>query len=188
MVGRSGSSMVSGIFKEHGVWVGPSKDGDGRNPKGYFENQKLKRVLREEFGKCFFTEAKFKSGWRKKVEKIIFDQGYREGPWMYKHGATFHKVWKEFDPKIVKVWRETEQIFQSFKRSGMMANYTDKQIKDSIKLHHEIMANIPGFDVDSDKLIEGDYRSIKDAITGCGLEYSEQIVRDFIVPEWYAQN
>lgn len=187
MVGRSGSSMIAGIFHEHGVWVGPSRPGDGNNQKGYFENLELKKAVRE-YGMCFFEEAEFKPGWKEKVESIIRSQGYEGGPWLFKHGAAFHKVWGEFKPKIVKVWRNPDDIFKSYRRSGFMNNYSDDEVKKSIKFHHYIMQNMQGFNVYCDAVVKGDYTSLEIAIKGCGLEYNEQIVKDFIVPEWYAQN
>lgn len=194
MMGRSGSSMTAGIFAGHGVWVGSTPPPTRINAKGFFENRPLKAELQKWFGKSYNDVPEGRHGWRNKAEQLILDQGYRDGPWLYKHGATFWKVWYEFTPKWVLVWRDPEAIFQSIRNAQVMQKLSDKQVRDSITLHHEQMRIIKetygAFDIHTDRLISGDDTEIAAAIEGCGLEYDPQITQDFVDPElWhYAQN
>ena len=48
--GRSGSSMIAGIFAAHGVWKGETFGGDHINPKGTFENIALKQLIKDNMG------------------------------------------------------------------------------------------------------------------------------------------
>ena len=43
--GRSGTSMVMGLFNRAGVWVGECVKGSPDNPGGYFENKRLRDGL-----------------------------------------------------------------------------------------------------------------------------------------------
>lgn len=189
MMGRSGSSLTAGLFNLHGVWCGPYKKSKVANPKGFFENREIKDAQRKwTGGKHFLDVPEGQPGWKQKVERIITEQGYRQGPWLFKTGATFWKVWYEFDPTWILVWRDKESIFNSVRRAGFM-NLTDKQLRKSIDLHHEEMDKIKktrkAFDVYPNDLINGDYSSIKTAIEGCGLEYDELTVRNFIEPKYW---
>lgn len=195
MMGRSGSSMTAGIFNLHGVWVGSTPPPSRINQKGFFENRKVKLELRRWFNKSFLDVPEGKPGWREKVEGIIREQGYRGGPWLYKHGATFWKAWYEFNPRWVLVWRDPEMIFQSIRNAQVMQKFTDPQVKESIRLHHEQMRIIKSkfddvFDVEADRLIQGDDSQIAAAIEGCGLTYDPMITREFVEPKlWhYAQD
>ncbi len=49
--GRSGSSMVAGILAAHGIWTGNCRPGNQYNPKGFFENTKIKNHLASSMGR-----------------------------------------------------------------------------------------------------------------------------------------
>ena len=176
MMGRSGSSLTAGIFANHGVWVGKQPNPSEINPKGFFENKELKTTLRNWFGMSYHTIPDPIEGWRGKVEQIITKQGYTEGPWLYKHGANFWKVWNEFNPKWVLVWREPEAILRSIRRARILNKFSDEEIRHSIALHHQQMGlikNVHGaVDVYPDEVVKGDHTSIANAIEYCGIEYN----------------
>ena len=186
MVGRSGSSMVSGILHNHGVWVGGSREGNKNNPKGFFENLELKTEIRKWAGGNSFRDVPdFKPGWKDKVEGIIRGQGYKDGPWLFKHGATFFNLWEEFSPKWIKVRRDQRSIFDSYRNSGMLSTLSDDELKRIISFHHEIMDMLPGVDVRSEDLINGSYQRLKMAFEYCGLDFDYRIADNFISKEYW---
>jgi hypothetical protein len=172
MTGRCGSSTVAGIFHAHGVWCGTKQKPDENNPRGYFENRKLKEGLRAWAGFDFTGPIpEFKPGWRKEVEGIIKADGYKNGPWMYKHGAFFHKLWQEFNPAIVKVQRNTADVFKSYKECGFLKKYTDKELIYIIDRQKEIMDHLPGVTINAELLFERNYKELEIAFGYCGLDF-----------------
>jgi len=181
MVGRSGSSLVSGIIHRHGVWVGKQPAANHLNPKGFFENNELKAALREHAGgKHFDTIAEGKDGLRSIFERIIRSQGYNDEKWLFKCGSTFHKMFFEFTPTWIKVWREPKFILKSIRNAHFQANMSDWELERMIAIHHRAMYDLPGYDIHPHKLIEGDDSEIKAIIEGIGLEYDSSITEKFI--------
>lgn len=181
MTGRCGSSTVAGLFNEHDVWCGSQRRGDNNNPRGYYENLKLKQALREWFGFDFKgDEPAFKPGWRKEVESIIHADGYHGGNWMYKHGAFFHKVWQEFNPKIIKVQRNTLDVFNSYKKCGFLNKYRDTEIIYIIQRQKNIMDNLPGVTINAERLFKHDYAELKAALEYCDIEFNQTITDRFM--------
>ena len=119
-VGRSGSSLIANIFKEHGFWLGQTKFGDSFNPLGYFENRELKRRMLSYHG-VFSVERPppiTVDGWDNVAYSVITKQGYRGGPWAFKTGVHYAGVWDDFDPTIIKVIRDRDAIVRSYERYG----------------------------------------------------------------------
>jgi hypothetical protein len=131
------------------------------------------------------SEAKFNPGWKAKVENIIRGQGYENGPWLFKHGATFHKVWNEFSPKWIKVKRDPEAIYKSYRHSGMLRRADDAQLKEIISYHHKILDDLPGITINSDSVVGGNYSDLEEAFDYCGLGFDSKIADKFINKEYW---
>lgn len=181
--------MVAGIFHAHGVWTGPSRPGDKYNEKGYFENRAMMAKMKKVFGfEPLDPPPQTSSQWRPIVEGIIAYQGYESGPWLFKTGVHYSDIWGDFSPKVVKIWRDRERILESYERyGGIRRRFSRREVETIVDTGLERLWKMDGFLVDTDAVVEGDFGSIRDALEGCGLRYSEETVAGFIVPEiWNA--
>lgn len=183
---RSGTSMVAGLFHEHGVWVGDCREPDEYNERGYFENLALKRVLIDRWGhlKRDMAVADRQEGFREQVEAILEEEGYVEGPWLMKHGALYWPAWHEFDPTLVCVYRNPTSILES----GTHGNFI--RTPERVMLCHGAMEWAiqceGGVRVDAERLIAGDYRQIEAAFHAAGLGFDPRIADEWIdVDLWH---
>lgn len=147
--GRSGSSYVAGNFAKAGVFGGTMREGDEWNPDGYYENIRLHRLLRENFGSDWVQGALPEEipEWRGIVKEVMFSEGYSGGPWFFKCGAFYWKCFQSFNPVYVKVWRDRHRILESFKRTNFLIRFNDKQIEKIVDRQHRVMREIEGIDV-----------------------------------------
>lgn len=90
---RSGTSMTAGVFHQHGVWVGSCRPGSNRNPKGFFENKKIKNILMERYPKAIAEghpiEPSVGNGMRAQVEAALIKDKYPGGPWLWKGSVRY---------------------------------------------------------------------------------------------------
>lgn len=186
--GRSGSSLVAGIFAAHGVWTGDTMPGNEHNPHGYFENREMRRYMLYVHGRGWLGEPpEAAETWPNVVRGTLNNQGYKEGPWLFKCGAFYWKVWQPFAPLYVKVWRPIEAILASFERCGFLkGRYTDTQICDIVTRQHGLMKHIHGPDIDAGRLVAGERDEIRPAMECAGLSYDEGATDAFIDPKaWH---
>lgn len=173
---RSGSSMVSGIFHYHGVWVGNCRRPDRFNEKGYFENQDVKNLLKKYCGvlvqKCEVAEES--DEFLTEVEKLK-----PQFPWLVKHSSMYWKVWRPWEPVYICVRRSIEGSVKSNRKTGMVGQ---KNIRRIIERHHDEMDRSGGINVYTDQIIEGDDSSLRTAIEFCSLNYDPEITRKFVDP------
>jgi hypothetical protein len=182
--GRSGSSMVAGLFAQHGAWVGQSLPGNSHNPKGYFENGRIKRRMIKLHGRDWPGPfPKMHGSWPSQVKRVLRSEGYEDGPWFFKTRAFYWHVWKQWEPVVVKVWRDREDIFDSYNRASFLTGrYTEAGVALMVDRQHDLMRKINGFDIQAQRLIDGDYDHIRPAINFCGLGYDRDKCREFIEP------
>jgi hypothetical protein len=185
--------MTAGLLHMHGAWVGTCREGDAKNPRGYFESVPQKHLLKGWYkaivAKGIVPEPK--PGWKDAIREAIRKDGYSGGPWLMKHSALYWKTWGEFEnPKWVICRRDPEDTFQSCRRSKLLApNATDDHLRHVIRLHHEQMDIIRdrfgGVEVDTQAVAKGDFDTIAAAVEHAGLDYSEQTVREFVDPSFW---
>lgn len=182
---RSGSSMTAGIFASHGVWVGSHTPENVHNPRGDFENTKIKanqkRITRQ--GARDGIVAEPVPGWRERVEEIIFSDGYEGGRWLFKFSAFNWRLWDEFDPWWIKCRRNPMAVFASCKRMGFPWEGVNDQERWKIILKgQEVLDEIPGVDVDTEAVVDGDMTTLKRAFDYCGIDFNEETARQFVMP------
>ena len=176
--GRSGSSAVAGIFHHHGVWSGKSLLVNRFNPKGFFENAKIRQAIYEWFGKDWVGKIpEPRKGWKEEVVKIITSQNVSP-PWMMKHGAFYHNIWDEFEPVTVGIKWCREKIYQEFQKSGFLKRYAPKEAAFIINRQLEMMDT--DHTIDFQRLIDGDDSEIKSVLESLGFEYNREITEYFI--------
>lgn len=190
---RSGSSMTAGIFSQHGVWSGTCRQGTGRNPKGFFENIRIREVVRNMQGSIVHGGrlGKEKPGFREAIENAVLGDGYGSGPWFWKGSALYWPAWFEFDPTWIVVRRDKESTFKSCRRAPKVfsSNMSDSQLWANINLHHEQMDRLVdegAVEVDTRAVASGNFTTIRAAIESCGLEFNETVTREFVDPKlWH---
>lgn len=176
---RSGSSMVAGCFAAHGVWVGPDKEPDEMNPKGWFENQQLAHLR--------FRDALTPEN----VDEVIRKQGYTGGPWLHKHTPRYAHCWRHFNPIWVFVRREIGSIAKS--RMASNGLYDDPNIETgrSVALEDQMAMNdvrdrVGGFDVWAGKIIAGDYSDLYPAFDAADLPLIPKLLNEWVEPDlWH---
>lgn len=99
---RSGTSLTAGLIASQGVWTGPTRPATDKNPRGFFENDALSDAVRG-------NEPADPS----RVAAIMYQQGYRGGPWVVKHGLGGHAGWLSLSPRFVCVRRDVESVVAS---------------------------------------------------------------------------
>jgi len=187
--GRSGSSLVAGLLAGHGVWVGETRPPDQWNPRGYFENTELKRALVKRFGRDWLgafpqPDDQCPSGaWQVEVARILKAQGYETGPWAFKGGAFYWKVWQPFEPVFIKVWREPGAILRSYRRCRFLNKYTESQAARIVARQHEAMAQIAGPDIMADQVAAGRGHAFRPALEPLGIAFDREIFEALINPD-----
>lgn len=205
---RSGTSMVSGIIDRCGAWGGAMSGATQHNKKGMYENAEIrdtmvKPLLRElkvdPMGQNPLPDVKVfyamdSTKWKERTLRIIKSQGYtNEGLWMYKgaKACLIHPLWSRAFPnaKWVIVRRDDEDIIASCLRTGFMRAYKGREgWKKWVGTHLDRFAEMRGqglciVEVWPQKIIDGDFREIKNAVEWLGLEWNDKIIRDFVAPE-----
>lgn len=174
---RSGTSLISNIFHQHGVWVGNCRKADEFNKDGYFENIAIAKLV----SKAHQTEMPFLK-FKQEVIKILYAENYKDGPWLVKHYLTFWYLWQVFNPIYIKVRRNPDFIYKSLCR-------IDKKFKsDAIKIQNNInkLKNLPSLEIWPHKLIAGDYTQLKTIFKATKLALDESLVEKIInKKEWH---
>lgn len=174
---RSFTSLTTGIFRDHGVWTGRCKEYTEWCPTGSVENAAMKRILKaNRRGGCVAKGVVVEpiEGFKDKILKILEEEGYTDGPCVFKHSAMFYRSWEEFSPKFICCRRSKEKVVQSGKRSGMYAANSDSWEK-----HQETMDGL-GIDVWGEEYFKGNWESLERAFEFCGLEFDRKIAENLI--------
>lgn len=185
---RSGTSMTAGIFAKHGVWVGKCREGTSMNPKGFFENLAVKRMIHRNFGTRLTAHNRLAwpvDGWQEEIEQILRREGYTDGPWLVKHGAMAWPAWHEFSPHWVCVRRHNAvrsapKVVRPAKGLTMdeIVAYNNEQM-DIVRDEHG------GVDVFTDEVVAGDYTSLERTFDACGLTFGPSIADKFVEPDYW---
>jgi hypothetical protein len=217
---RSGTSMVAGIIDMCGAFSGITSGPNRYNQKGMFENaavrNKVVKPYLESIGMCRKGQYPIPNPHKcpdipdlqDRVERIMVEQGYAGGPWMYK-GAKMTLIWptwnKAFpDAKWVIVRRRSEDIVSSCLRTGFMNAFRNSAVQRSVgvtdeasgwewwvRQHEErfremIAAGLQVKMVWPETMVyDQDYTKMKEIIKWLGLEWNKREVEKFIEPKLY---
>lgn len=211
--GRSGTSMVAGIFNRAGMWVGECASANPDNPAGFFENKRL----RDGIVKPMLALHGFDKLGQDPLpeETLYFDpqtlpglvkdhldaDGYLyQVPWGYKDAklALMWKPWHEAfsNARWVIVRRNKEDIIASCKRTGFMnpVRIQDSSRDDAfwsawvdryVKGLDEMVADpsVETYEIDSDDIINGHCETLLGVVNRFDLSFTEERVRKFVKPE-----
>ena len=206
---RSGTSMTAGVINLCGAWGGELAKATPYNKKGMYENR---AIVNEMVKPLLIAVGADPMGqkplpnirdfeeidsvqWREKFIKIMKSQGYNgeEDIMMYK-GAKICLMWTLWDrafpnAKWIIVRRRSEDIISSCMKTGFMSKYKDRNgwllwVREHVKRFKEMYENrLDVREVFPQEMIDGNYIEMESTIKWLGLEWKEQMVKDFISPE-----
>jgi hypothetical protein len=136
--------------------------------------------------------------WKKKVETIFKKQGYKNGDWMYKGAkiCLFWPVWNEAfpDAKWIIVRRKKEDIVNSCLKTSFMNAFSKSQNQKAVNVKNEKegwewwvdqhlkrfdemkKAGLKIFEIWPEKMVEGDYTELYEAIKWLDLKWNSDIL------------
>lgn len=176
--------------------------------KPYFESLDVDRM--GQYPLPDITNLPIPSSWQSKVEGVIKAEGYEGGPWMYKgakmclHWPVWHYAFP--DAKWIIVRRKTSDILYSCERTGFMRAFNGRSnqvavgAKNSregwlwwVHQHEDRFREMinEGLNVKivwPDRMVNGNYELMKDAVEWLGLTWDHDKVMEFIEPKlWKAR-
>ena len=185
---RTGSSMVAGVFREHGIFTGKCLGITPKIPTGAVENIGMKDILKRDYPLGIHEVKEFRPGFRAKIEALMKYEGYDDGPWMAKHAAVYWPVWKEFKPNYICVERDFDSVITSNTISGMAGLYGDDleaaynlNMREMSRVNKEYGAPI----VITDEVIRGNFTTLIEAFDYCDIPFDPEKARKVIKPEYW---
>ncbi|MFW5701288.1 MAG: hypothetical protein ACOCWM_06315 [Cyclobacteriaceae bacterium] len=221
---RSGTSMVAGIINICGAFGGEMSGPNINNAKGMFENARIRNTILKPYlitcgvdkmGQYPLPDVNnlmIPGNLKNKVQDVMYDQGYRKGPWMYK-GPKMCLIWPIWhyafpNAKWVIVRRRTGDIVNSCIKTGFMRAFANKQNQRAVGASNEREGWIwwvhqhekrfieminEGLNVKivwPERMLSGDYVQIQETIEWLGLNWEDNAgkVHEFIEPKlWKAR-
>ena len=218
---RSGTSMIAGVVNMCGAFGGKMSGPNKNNQKGMFENNTireditkpyLRRIGVDPMGQYPLPDVDsilIPNGWRKMVEDVMIEQGYVDGPWMYKGAkmCLFWPVWHYAVPnaKWIIVRRRTGDIVTSCLKTGFMRAFAREENRKAVGAtteaegwlwwvhQHEkrfvemINEGVNCKIVWPHRMVEGDYTQLYETLEWLGLEWKSEVL-GFIDPLlWHAR-
>jgi hypothetical protein len=218
---RSGTSMVAGVINMCGAFGGNMSGPTRNNQRGMFENACIrnnivKPYLREigvdPLGQYPLPDVKklsIPNDLEQRVERVMIDEGYRDGPWMYK-GAKMCLLWPMWNyafphAKWIIVRRKTSDIVNSCLKTGFMRAFRKEVFQKAVGAKDErggwiwwvhqheerfvemIMTGLNVKVVWPERMVRGDYQQIYETIEWLGLKWNSRVL-SFIDPKlWRAR-
>jgi hypothetical protein len=186
---RSGSSLVAGLFAAHGVWVGKTIPITSSNPKGNFEGTAVGSVLDRHYGALVGIGecGAYQPFCAAEIVEAIRADGYASGPWLWKGSAMYWRAFIDLDPIIVTVRREEEAIKKSNTRCPRLGRRSPAE---ALVAHRLVLDKLEDYGralrVDSELLIDHDYRQIVAVFHRCGIEFDVSLADYWIEPDlWH---
>lgn len=213
---RSGTSLIAGIINMCGAFGGKMSGPTHNNAKGMFENARIRNEIvkpylasigADRLGQFPLPNPEsivIPPNWGKKIEKVMTEEGYTDGPWMYK-GAKLCLHWQVWDyaypnAKWIIVRRKTPDIINSCIRTGFMAAFNNSSNQRAVGAsnmydgwlwwvhQHEarftemIVEGLNCKQIWPERMVDGDYSQIKEMLEWLGLEWDSEIL-NFIEPK-----
>ena len=200
---RSGTSLIGSVLGMCGAFRGKLVG------RGMFENDKiLKEIVNPYFNDLGVDQSgqhplpdidnlSIPVNWRKRVEQVVTDEGYKGGQWMYKdsRSSLIWPVWNHAFPnaKWIIVRRRTGDIVRSCMKTGYMTAFSDEA--GWIEWVHQyekrfvemIEAGLNCKVVWPERMVTGDYSQMMQTIEWLGLEWNSEVL-NFIDPRlWKAR-
>ena len=184
---RGGSSLVAGIIRAHGVWV-------GRTYKGTeYENHENADI-----------KAFLKDNWKLDPGKPMPDPQRADLPffcksilpenhaWMMKVAAEYYPIFEHWFPKMtpVMVFRNKEKAIEGLvKRKGPATrDLMTQHVNDRYDYMEQIIARNPmAVAVSSDDVVEGEYAQIEEILSRYDIKFNPELAASTIRPSIYSR-
>ena len=207
---RSGTSLVAGVLKICGAWLGNTVPGGGQeNPKGFFENI----YLREQINKTILNALKVDplgvnllpdssnlppiNGLTEMIEQGLQADGYGyTQPWLFKD-AKITLLWPAYlkafpNAHWVIVRRDSKHIISSCLNTSFMRqhssdpHYWSAWIDEYLSRLEDLKQATSNYtEIWTPSLIEGDTSTLKEMNRSLALSWNEEEVTKFITPEYW---
>ena len=203
---RSGTSVVAALINMCGAFGGDMRGANPNNRKGMFENTKivqgivkpyLRGINMDHLGQYPLPDIQdlpIIPDLKLRMEQVMMEEGYEEGPWMYK-GAKMCLIWPIFNysfpnAKWVIVRRKTGDIVQSCLKTGFMRAFRNVNNQNAVGVESEeegwfwwvhqhqkrwvemIEAGLNCKTVWPERMVNGDYEQMKETIEWLGLDWN----------------
>lgn len=168
---RSGTSVTAALLAAHGVWTGPTRPANEKNPHGFYENHTLYRFRGDEPAD------------KRQVAATLWQQGYRGGPWLVKHGLGGHRGWLSLAPTFVLVRRDPERILASQMRWQKPTKSKAKRRNNIAKQQSQldlIRDEHCGLDFWPDAMIQGDIGAARWLVERLGLAFEPERLENVV--------
>lgn len=204
---RSGTTMVAGLLKKHGIWVGKARVTKYPESNSLIatENQDIKKLMKILAGvfeyrnwnaglpKMQVNDAEKWGCWlRSEITKIVPDNTV----WLIKTAWTliFYDIWKAAfpDAKWIIIDRRISYIIKSVKRHPVMCRHSGSKLKryiNALKKKQAVIWDDLGIKqchyLYADALATSHIGIAGSLLTFCGVTFNPDITRDFIKPEMW---
>jgi hypothetical protein len=220
---RSGTSLVAGIINNCGVFGGKMSSGNKNNPKGMFENARIRNQIVKPYLRDLgldvlgqyplpdINKIPIPNDWRKRIENVFREEGYKEGQRVFYKGAKCCLLWPIYhhafpNAKWVIVRRRTGDISDSCVKTNFMRAFTREQFRQAIGVTNErdgwvwwvrqhekrfvemINEGLNCKIIWPDRMVGGDYSQLYDTLEWLGLEWNVSKILNFIDPKlWHSR-
>ena len=189
---RSGSSLVTKIFHEHGLWIGENLLSRNKfNKDGYYENKPLKRYFEEKFGRPQeiwrgerYIPRRFTDKQILDIERILKDQNYNGEDWIFKINPVYYRPLLDVFPgaKVVCTRRCKNSSLRSLKNTKFKLppetyDFIVENMEDAIE-------QADGITVNYENLIKGNFEEINEALKESNLTPDQNKITNCIKPHY----
>lgn len=179
---REGSSLVTSIFANHGLWTGTCAP---PNRFGYrsFENVDLKHFIKAHWNNPTRIPPEPGPDLRAFVRDLIPERPRA----VLKTFVNFWDVWRDAFPQAG--WVLCRRDFDSAFQSALEKNPNDDRdfMKRIIRGRHEQLERVARITrrkiINTSRLMEGDTSALEQAFIDCGMEMDPEIVERTMKPE-----
>jgi hypothetical protein len=213
---RSGTSLVAGAINICGAFGGDLAGPNRNNAKGMFENLHIRNSIAKSYLKSVNADPlgqyplpdieslPIPNDWRARIESVMQEQGYKDGPWFYK-GAKMCLMWPVWhyafpNAKWIIVRRRTGDIARSCVRTGFMKAFMKSNIREKVGVDNEydgwiwwvrqheqrfremIEAGLNVKVVWPERMVQGDYQQLFETVDWLRLKWSSKVL-EFIDPK-----
>ena len=206
---RSGTSMVAGCLSQCGCWTGKTIAGGRENPKGFYEHVFLREAINKPILKNLgfdpagiYSLPKLDSlpempPLKSAVLEALKAEGYEDkSTWLFKEPklTLIWPIWQMAFPKSkwLIVNRNIEAVVNSCCKTSFMAQHsTERQFwYDLMDKYSQRLAVLKEsvetcYEISSEDLVNGDYRSLEKIVRKLGLDWSEEKIKQFVEPDYW---
>ena len=188
---RSGTTMIAATINLCGAFGGEM------SKRGMYCNDRIREGLVKPYLKLHNADPNAQKSfpefigipkdWKEKVERIISEEGYKSGEWMYKDSriCQMWPVWNNAFPeaKWIIVRRKTTDIIESCLKTGYMTAYTNREgwlEMVHIYEHRFVEMITEGLNCRTiwpERMVNGNYQQLYELCEWVGLEWKEESLR-----------